>query len=164
MTAVIWACLLFLTLIVQTTLVPFIAINGIRPDLLLIVVVSTALLLGKEKGVGMGFFSGLLQDLASGNIFGLNALSKLATGYLFGLAEQKVFKEHILLPILAMALATVGNGMAMMAILFLLGYKVDYSATLTYSILPVLGYNILVSIPVHQIVYRILVNKRGTRF
>lgn len=56
MTTVIWACLLLLTLIIQATILPFIAINGIKPDLLLIVVVSTALLLGKEKGVGMGFF------------------------------------------------------------------------------------------------------------
>lgn len=164
MTTVIWACLLLLTLIIQATILPFIAINGIKPDLLLIVVVSTALLLGKEKGVGMGFFSGLLQDLASGNIFGLNVLSKLATGYIFGLAERKVFKEHLLLPIFAMALATVFNNMAMLAILFILGYKVDISATLTQTVLPVLGYNMLVSIPVHQVVYRLLVTRRGANF
>ena len=164
MTVVIWGIFLLVAIVLQATIVPLLAINGHKPDLLLAVVVSTGLLLGKEKGVGMGFFSGLLQDLASGNIFGVNILSKLATGYLFGMAEQKVFKEHILLPLLSMAMATVFNNLVMLIVLFMLGYKVDFFAAVFYNTLPLLGYNLLVAIPVHQVVYRVLASKREMRF
>ena len=106
MRTLIWGLLIVLTLVFQATLVPMIAIKGIRPDLLLIIVVSSALLLGQDQGIGMGFFAGLLQDLASG-IFGINILSKIATGYLAGSMERKVFKEKALLPLISVIVATI---------------------------------------------------------
>ncbi|MDR3562859.1 MAG: rod shape-determining protein MreD [Negativicutes bacterium] len=151
MRPLIWGLLAVLFLIIQATLLPLIAINGIRPDLLLLVVVSSALLLGKEQGVGLGFFSGLLQDLASGNIFGLNVLAKIVTGYLAGAMERKVFKENILLPVLAVTLATVFNNFVMILTLIVLGYNPDLSAALV-NILYLVIYNAIMAIPVHYLV------------
>lgn len=157
MRPLVWGLLLLLALVLQSTILPLIAINGVRPDLLLIMVVSSGLLLGKEHGVGMGFFAGLLQDLASGNIFGLNTLSKLATGYFAGSLERKVFKENILLPVLAIVLATGFNGLIMLAMLIVFGYKVDVMPALT-NIMFVLLYNAVLAIPVHQAIYRLARN------
>ena len=154
MNTIIWLCVIVMTIVIQSTLLPLVAIKGICPDILLVVVVSYALLSGKEKGVGMGFFAGLLQDLAFGSIFGINTLSKLATGYIFGLAERQVFKEHILLPVTATAVATVFNGLIMFIVLFLLGYKVEIVSSMN-NILPLVGYNVILAIPVHHIVYRL---------
>lgn len=154
MMPVIWGLLLVLVLVIQATLLPLIAVNGIRPDLLLIIVVSSALLLGKEQGVGLGFFAGLLQDLASGNIFGLNVLSKMLTGYLSGIMERKVFKENVLLPVLAVVLATAFNSIVVLATLVFLGFNVDLLAALLNIVYQV-AYNAAWAIPVHQIVYRI---------
>lgn len=154
MMPVIWGLLLVFTLVIQATVLPLIAINGIRPDLLLIIVMSSALLLGKEQGVGLGFFAGLLQDLASGNIFGLNVLSKMLTGYLSGIMERKVFKENVLLPVLAIILATVFNSAVMLLTLIFIGYDVDLTATL-FNIGYQLAYNAALAIPVHQLVCRI---------
>ncbi|MPN60029.1 hypothetical protein SDC9_207752 [bioreactor metagenome] len=113
------------------------------------------MLLGKDQGVSIGFFSGLLQDLVGGNIFGLNTLSKLITGYLFGMAERKVFKEHILLPVLAMAVATICNSAISFILLFLLGYKIELMSAVINTVLPLLMYNVIVAIPVHQVIYRV---------
>jgi rod shape-determining protein MreD len=154
MMPVIWGVLLVLALVIQSTLLPLIAVNGIRPDLLLILVVSSALLLGKEQGVGLGFFAGLLQDLASGNIFGLNVLSKILTGYLAGIMERKVFKENVLLPVLAVVVATVFNSIVVLVTLAFLGFNVDIPAALL-NIVFQLAYNAVLAIPVHQLVYRI---------
>ena len=154
MNTIIWLCVIVMTIVIQSTLLPLVAIKGICPDILLVVVVSYALLSGKEKGVGMGFFAGLLQDLAFGSIFCINTLSKLATGYIFGLAERQVFKEHILLPVTATAVATVFNGLIMFIVLFLLGYKVEIVSSMN-NILPLVGYNVILAIPVHHIVYRL---------
>lgn len=155
MKAVFWGIIVIAALIIQATVMPLLAFQGVRPDLLLIVVVSSSLLLGKDQGVSIGFFSGLLQDLVGGNIFGLNTLSKLITGYLFGMAERKVFKEHILLPVLAMAVATFCNSAISFILLLLLGYKIELMSAIINTVLPLLMYNVIVAIPVHQVIYRV---------
>ncbi len=155
MRTVIWFCVIFLALALQATIMPLLAIHGVRPDLLLIIVVSASLLLGKEHGVGIGFFTGLAQDLASGNIFGLNVLSKLAAGYVFGMAERKVFKEHILLPVMATAVATLFSNLVALLVLVMLNYKVEFLPVMVDNILPMTLYNMVLSIPVHKLIYRL---------
>lgn len=156
MNILIWFGVLVVTVILQSTVVPLVSFKGIHPDLLLVIVVSYALLTGKENGVGIGFFAGLLQDLVSGSIFGINTLSKLATGYVFGMAERKVFKEHVLLPILATSIATIFNGLAGMILLLIFGYKVDIMSAFLQNIVPLIGYNLIVAVPVHHVVYRLI--------
>ncbi|MDF2635961.1 MAG: rod shape-determining protein MreD [Pelosinus sp.] len=156
MNILIWFGVLVVTLILQSTVVPLVSFKGIHPDLLLVIVVSYALLTGKENGVGVGFFAGLLQDLVSGSIFGINTLSKLATGYIFGMAERKVFKEHVLLPILATSVATILNGLIGMILLIIFGYKVDILSALMQNIVPLMVYNLIVAVPVHHVVYRLI--------
>lgn len=150
MKAIIWGTFIIVTLIVQAVIVPLLSIKGVRPDLLLIVVVSASLLYGKEAGVGAGFFAGLLQDLASGNVFGLNLLSKMAVGYIFGLAERKVFKENLLLPVLALLLASLLNSAIVMTFVTLSGYRIDVAVAVIHTVLPVTLYNMAMAIPIHQ--------------
>ncbi|HWQ61601.1 MAG TPA: rod shape-determining protein MreD [Negativicutes bacterium] len=154
----VWGLFLLATLVIQTTVLPLVAVGGARPDLLLLVVVSAGLLLGREHGVGMGFFAGLLQDLASGNIFGVSVLSKTATGYVAGLAERKVFKENVLLPLLAVIIATVFNSILMIVMLAFLGFAVDIPTAVANTFF-VLGYNAVLAIPVHRVVCRIAKNE-----
>lgn len=155
MRTILWLGLIIVAIVIQSTLLPLMAIQGIYPDILLVIVVSYSLLSGKEKGVGMGFFAGLLQDLASGSIFGTITLSKLATGYIFGLAERKVFKEHIFLPVAATVVATIFHSTIMFMLLFLFGIKVNVLSTMINSVLPLCLYNLVVAIPVHHTVYRL---------
>ncbi|HMM22800.1 MAG TPA: rod shape-determining protein MreD [Selenomonadales bacterium] len=152
MRMLVWVLLLIAALVLQATLVPLIAVKGIRPDLLLLAVVSCGLLLGKEQGVGVGFFAGLLQDLASGNIFGLNILSKMACGYMAGLLERKVFKENILLPILTILLATLFNGALTVFLMLAFGYKLDLPSAAMNVAMTAL-YNALLAVPMHRMVY-----------
>ena len=142
-------------LVFQATALPMTLPAAAKPDLLLIYTVSCGLLFGREKALGVGFFSGLLQDLASGNIFGLHTLSKMAIGYLAGMAEQKVFKEHIILPMVAMFLASLLNSVLMLAFLSFLGHRIGLNLALAGEIMPSLLYNVLFSIPVHQMVHRL---------
>lgn len=150
----VWGLVIVITLVIQATLLPLITVGGVRPDLLLLVVVSAGLLLGREQGVGMGFFAGLLQDLASGNIFGVSVLSKTAVGYIAGHMERKVFKEKVLLPLLAVLVATVFNNAVMIVLLVFFGFKVDVRTAVDNTLF-VLGYNAVLAIPVHQLVYRL---------
>jgi len=147
-----WIGLILILLVIQATLVP-VLFTGHRPDLLLAAVVSAGLLFGKETAIGVGFFAGLFQDLASGNIFGLNLLPKMLVGYLFGLAERNVFKESILLPLFAVMAATVIQNLFIMFFLLLSGYPVGIFEYLLHQIMPVAFLNMLTAIPVHYVIY-----------
>lgn len=160
-TVLIWALLLLVTIAIQAVLLPLIFSPGTKPDLILIIVVACGLLAGREQAIGIGFFAGLIQDFASGGIFGLNTLSKMATGYTAGLAERKVFKESVVLPVLAIVIASFFNSVIMQAILYILGYKVEFLPMLKNQVLPSMAFNILFCIPVHRLVYRIIIGNQS---
>ncbi|MDF2568987.1 MAG: rod shape-determining protein MreD [Sporomusa sp.] len=156
-----WAALIIVTLGAQAVLVPLIFTMGVKPDIILLIILSAGLLAGRERAIGVAFFAGMMQDFASGNVFGLNTLSKMAIGYAAGLAERKVFKESILLPVLATIIATFFNSAIMQALLFLLGYKIEPGSMLMNQVLLSLGYNILFCIPVHRLIYRMTFGDRS---
>ncbi|MBP1678207.1 MAG: hypothetical protein H6Q29_118 [Bacteroidetes bacterium] len=83
-------------LLLHTTIVPFIAIGGIIPDLPLLLVIIIAILRGQVPGTLAGFFIGLALDLLSGGdgVMGLSALTKTAAGFLAGYFynENKTFQ------------------------------------------------------------------------
>lgn len=75
-----------LVVVVQTTLVPLIAIVDITPDLPLLWVIVIAIRRGQIAGTVGGFSIGLLLDLLSGSngMVGLSALTKTASGFVTG--------------------------------------------------------------------------------
>ncbi len=69
---------LFITIIVcfllQCTIMDYISISSITPNLPLILCVAMGLMRGRKVGLWTGFFSGLFIDLFYGSLFGFYAL------------------------------------------------------------------------------------------
>lgn len=84
MAALRWIFFSFVMLALQATLVPHLAIAGIRPDLPLIAVVMLASARGSTAGTIGGFCIGLAQDLSNPAFLGLNALAKSLLGFAAG--------------------------------------------------------------------------------
>jgi rod shape-determining protein MreD len=84
------------SLILQTTILPFWHIDGVMPNLLLVLVIFTALFYGSLTGGMVGFAVGLAQDLLGGHYLGLGALSCFFAGYLMGCLERRVNMDNIL--------------------------------------------------------------------
>ena len=82
--------MVIVALILQVAYFSFYPLGGVTPDLLLIVVIILALFNGPRHGAYWGFLAGLLQDLFSGGLFGVNIVSKLLLGYTFGFLKQKL--------------------------------------------------------------------------
>lgn len=93
-------------LVLQTSLLPFLRVDALRPDLLLALAVSAGLVFGPPEALVTGLFAGFLLDLLVGHHLGLFALAEGGAGYLVGLAGQKVQKDHLLGPALASFVAT----------------------------------------------------------
>ena len=96
------ALLGFLGLILEATVFNQLAIAGVKPDLLLIIVIFFALFNGSRQGAFVGLGLGLLEDLFQAKYFGLNAASKLITGLIIGFMEKRIYKENFLVPVLVL--------------------------------------------------------------
>lgn len=70
--------------VVHVVLLDFIAVGGITPDLLLILIVWIALAEGQFTAIIAGFSIGLLFDVISSDLVGLNALAKTVAAFLAG--------------------------------------------------------------------------------
>lgn len=70
--------------VATVVLVPFIAIDGIVPDVMLIWAIWVALNEGQMIGMMAGFGSGLLFDVVSADVIGSNALAKVVAVFIAG--------------------------------------------------------------------------------
>jgi len=87
-----WTGWIILCLILQSTLVPYIAVMSCKPDLPLVALFYLSLRLGVMPGVYVGFFLGLGQDLFSQGFLGQTALAKSVTGFVGGLFNERVVR------------------------------------------------------------------------
>lgn len=109
------ALLLVTAALAQTALFPFLALGGLRPDLLLLAVVGVALADGVMPGLRVGFVAGLGADLLVDQApVGLAALVYTAIGYAIGVARPYLAPDSLTAPLLlaflASLLGTAGYG------------------------------------------------------
>ncbi len=85
------ACgLVVVALVLQVAVLPHLAWEGIVPDACLLVVVAAALVRGPAFAATVGFFAGLMLDLAppADHVAGRWALALVLVGYVAGLMRQ----------------------------------------------------------------------------
>ena len=87
-----WTGLIILLFVLQTTVIPLIAIFGIKPDLILLVLCFVAFKTDVVPALFIGFFLGLVQDFYAPEILGLNALAKTIAGFFAGIFNEKVMR------------------------------------------------------------------------
>ena len=89
--------LVLAALLLQVTVLPYVTVAGVAPNLVLVVVVACALARGPEFGATVGFFAGLLMDLAppADHVAGRWALALVIVGFLAGRVRNDA--EHSVL-------------------------------------------------------------------
>lgn len=152
--------LLITVAILQTTIVPQLAIWGVFADLPLLVVVSWSLLRGAREGILWGFIAGLAVDLFSGAPFGAATFGMIAVGFLSGLGHATVYRAQIALPLVTMFLATIVYDLIFLAIVWLSGHPVTWLDSLFHLILPSAVLNTVLT-PVVFVIMRWLNNRFG---
>ena len=81
---IIYAIVLLLLSVIHLTMMDFISVAGITPDLIIILIVWIALKEGHFPAIIAGFVCGLFLDIISLDVIGTNALSKLLVGFIAG--------------------------------------------------------------------------------
>ena len=141
--------MLFSAAILQTTVMPRFALWGVRPDLMLLVVVSWSLLRGTKEGLLWALGGGLLLDLLSGGPFGAATLSLALSSVVASLSEVTVSRGTVWLPVAASLAATALYDLTYMLVLQLAGRPVLWGLGLTRVVVPSLALNGLATYPTY---------------
>lgn len=151
----LYTILFIVSVILQSTVFHFLQIEGVKPDLLLIVVILVAVLKGTKFGAGLGFVYGLLEDLLVSKYIGLQALTKMLTGYIIGRLERRIFSDNVFVPIVVGFLGTLIHSVLVVLVLFLIGkFDVFTPDNFVVYTLSLIIYNVSVSILVYGPLYK----------
>lgn len=104
-----WVVILvsIILLILDNSLMPFLAIRGAFPSLLFVFAITYSLIKGGNEAVIMGALSGLLQDIFFYNGMGINALSNLLLCVLAAFIGENIFKNKKLIPVITVGILSV---------------------------------------------------------
>jgi len=100
------AALLLVTVLVQVTWAPRIAVAGAFPNLALVAVIAITWTAGVRFGMAWACVAGLMLDLTADGPLGPHALALLAGAYLTGFWVRNLDRESVLHPVIAAAAST----------------------------------------------------------
>ncbi|MDO4540951.1 MAG: rod shape-determining protein MreD [Syntrophomonadaceae bacterium] len=159
---VVLTLLSFLVLFLQSTIFSSYGIRGVIPDLVLVLVVNHAMFASGRRSVAYGVFCGLLEDLFSARIIGINAIAKGITAFIVSRLQFRLFQDNMLVGLPVMVVGTAVN----LLICFLLLYFISGNTYVNINILEYgfyqLVYNCIFAIPVYYLFYR--ANRKRARF
>jgi rod shape-determining protein MreD len=142
----------FVAAILQVSVFSDVAILGGTPDLLLVVVVAVSLLRGPLVGAAVGFFAGLLVDVANLETLGVTSLLLTLVGYWIGRYGETTGRDRTHAPFLSVAVVTFLYALGSLALRYVLGDPAPAQRVLVDTILQVIALNLLLTWPVYRLV------------
>jgi rod shape-determining protein MreD len=140
------ALVLALAVLLQVTVATDLAVLGGRPDLVVIVVVSLALLRGPVAGAVAGFAGGLLLDALGLGVVGTTSLTLTLVGYLVGVRGERLRRRAVLRPLVLVALASLAAALSELVVAVLVGSGPSISTLLFFAAVPTAMLNVLLAI------------------
>jgi rod shape-determining protein MreD len=126
-------------LVLKTTLVGFLPTRVPTPDLILIVVVVFGFRYSLTHGGILSFFLGLMQDILTGGIIGLNALSKTVVFSFTQLVARRLYFPNFVSKIAMVFLGGLVDGLLVTFILLIGGdLRISSPFLLRFALLQVL--------------------------
>lgn len=132
-------------LILDNSLMPFLAIKGAFPSLLFTFSIAYSIINGKNEAVFIGVVSGLLQDIYFSSGFGINALVNMLICLLAAIIGENIYREKKLIPIISMALLYLLKIFSIFIVLKFVGKTINIEigiyTSIYSSVIMFLGYN-----------------------
>ena len=148
---------IFFFYLMQVCVARVIAIADISPNWLIILPVFFGFFCGKNEGMFVGFFSGLMYDLFFSGLFGFTALIYIYIGYFSGFFYQKYEVREILIPLALVLAAEFGYGFISYIGNFLLHNRLNVGFFVSRFILPEVVYTALVSLVIYHLIHYICI-------
>ena len=111
--------------ILDISFMPFIAIKGYYPSLLLIFIICFSIINGSWHGLWVGILAGIFQDLYFSSAFGINCLANMLVCIAAAEIGKSIFKEKSLIPIASSFALSLAKGLILYGILYVIGKYFD---------------------------------------
>lgn len=121
-------------LILDNSLMPFLAIKGAYPSLLFTFAIAYSIINGKSEAVFIGVISGLMQDIYFYNGFGINALVNMLICLLAAVIGENIYREKKFVPVISMALLYILKVFSIFVLLKLAGKTINIEVGIYSSI------------------------------
>ena len=154
--------LVLLAVLLQVTVATDLDVLGGRPDLVVIVVVSLALLRGPLAGAAAGFVGGFLVDALGLGVIGATSLTLTTVGYLVGVFGERLRETAAIRPLLAIGLASIVAGLGELVVAVLVGSGPAVSPGLFLAVVPGSMLNVLLAIALYPAI-RLALRRRQPR-
>lgn len=148
MSRIAGALLVLFAALVQVTWAQNLAVQGVFPNFVLVVVVAIAWTYGQRAGLAWACAGGLLLDLAAPGPLGPHALALLCGAYVAGTWARNVDHASLVQPALAVALATLIYAIVLVGVDDTLGLSLPPLGLAARLAGLVALYNAVVSVPV----------------
>lgn len=141
------APILLFTCLVQSTAATRFQIGGVKPDLVLLLVLIGSLLYGGRAGIAWAFVGGLGLDVFSGGPLGASSLALMAAALVASLGHRPLSRFNVVVPLGAAALGTLVYAsvyLALLAVLNTAGWfarDLPFVDTMRYIVMPAMLYN-----------------------
>ncbi len=137
--------LMALAILLQSTLLHWVALKGVKPDLALVVLVYVAIRKGSMVGQVSGFAAGIVEDVLSLSPLGYHALFRTVLGFFYGLTVGNIFIDPVLMPVILLIIATVIKGLLSSLVVLLFAIPAVGFFRFAGSFWIELGYNALLA-------------------
>ncbi len=153
MRVLVTGVLIFLNMVLQSSLFQYIEVLNVKPNTAIIIVVSFAVLRGDIEGAIVGFCCGILQDIFFGRIIGLHALLCMLTGFLCGKPFKDFYRDTYIMPLILVVASVFAYEFLFYFTSFLFRGRLDLSYYMRTIIIPKAVYTTLLCIPVFRLIY-----------
>ncbi|MBI4652307.1 rod shape-determining protein MreD [Candidatus Desantisbacteria bacterium] len=135
--------LIIIGILIQATVLTWFDIHHVKPDFILVLVVSVSLLEGSEKGMTFGFLAGLAEDILCGGMLGLNAFARTLTGFIIGIFNKNFYNINKIIQSIIAFISTLLYSGIVYLLLKIFGSNISFSDTFVYILFPGTFYNII---------------------
>ena len=149
------AMIVFVSALLQVTLVASLDIAGGTADVLLLALLSIALLRGAVTGAVAGFFGGLLVDIVTLDTLGVTALLYALAGYWTGRYGETTGRDRAHAPLLSIAVITVLYQISALVLRYMLG-EPAHAHRIFAALGPTVLLNLILTVPVYALTRRLL--------
>ncbi len=139
MTRILFGLLLFVTALVQATVLPRVNPTSLSPDLILVMLFLWSASRGIRESLAWIFFTGILLDVLTLDPLGTNGLALVIVVLLSGPGRQRIFQFNVVVPVLLVFVATIVHGVVLYMLRGApLGLFIVFQAFLHALLLPIL--------------------------
>lgn len=146
--------IIVLAFILQNTVFTTLSLNGVKPNVLLMITVFFGFAEGMNNGMLTGFFCGLLCDIFFNSVLGVYSFLFMLLGAFGGLMAKIFYQDDVVFPYLTIAITDAMFGLVYYVTVFLVRGRFVFTDYLKSIILPEILYTLLLSVVLLPLLYR----------